>query len=598
MDNLNVVYYGYVFDASGYGHAARAYIHALHRTGITLSVVDLAGHARQVRDALVESLFNRKVDADFHLFHGIPPQWARLAFRLPNAIGMTVWETDVMPSQWRNILNHVLEVWVPCEFNVHTFRSALDTPLFKLPHALLPLHSNGNVLEPSQFLGVTGRDFVFYSLFEWQDRKSPHQVIESYMRAFPTASDTVLIIKTNPGAGNVARQAVEKARLQTRSEARVDIRCEAWNEAQIETLHARGDCYMSLHRGEGWGYPLFEAASRGTPVIATNYSGPLEYLNPQEHHLVEYELSPVHQPYLYYHPRMRWAEPKLTQAAELVRWVYDNRESAKEQAGKASERIQQAYSLDAVGTMARERLVQLLRRTQPQKWTWLERVERANRLAPVIPIPAKWYDEDYFENGYKSNWNQGYSWQSFSGLFRETATFLTSIFSEATSYLDIGCAKGFLVRALHERGKDCWGFDHSRWAIDRVEESIKPFVMQASVDEVHYDRQFDVLLAFSIFESLTESQALAFLSRARAWSRQAIIATIPSFQSQEEEEYCKKDDGDLSHISIRSRQWWHELFLRAGWQQDHLHRVVERVCQTHELPTKMGWKVYVYAPGQ
>jgi ADP-heptose:LPS heptosyltransferase/glycosyltransferase involved in cell wall biosynthesis len=597
MDNLNVVYYGYVFDASGYGHAARAYIHALHRAGITLSVVDLAGHARQVRDELIESLVDRKMSADFHLFHGIPPQWARLAFRLPNAIGMTVWETDVMPSQWRNILSHVLEVWLPCEFNVRTFRSTLDTPLFKLPHALLPLHSNGNVLESSQFLDVTDRDCVFYSLFEWQDRKSPHQVIESYMRAFPTASDTVLTIKTNPGAANVARQAVEKARLQTRSEARVDIRCEAWNEAQIEALYARGDCYVSLHRGEGWGYPLFEAASRGTPVIATNYSGPLEYLNPQEHHLVEYELSPVHQPYLYYHPRMRWAEPNLTQAAELMRWVYDNRESAKEQAVKASERIQQAYSLDAVGAMARERLLKLLKRTQPQKWTRLERVERANRLSPVIPIPGDWYDEDYFENGFKSNWDQGYSWQSFSGLFRETAAFLTSIFSEASSYLDVGCAKGFLVRALRECGKECWGFDHSPWAIDHVEQAVKPFVIQASVDSISFDRSFDILMAFEVFEKLTESQLVSFLSRARAWTRMGLLATIPSFQTEEEERLYKKADKDLSHITMRNRTWWDELFLSTGWRQDHLHRLVERLCQKHKLPVNMGWKVYVYAPG-
>ena len=119
--------------------------------------------------------------------------------------------------------------------------------------------------------------------------------------------------------------------------------------------------------------------------------------------------------------------------------------------------------------------------------------------------------------------------------------------------------------------------------------------MQASVDDISYDRQFDVLVALSIFESLTESQVLSFLCRARAWTRQALFATIPSFQ-QEEEEFSRKDNHDLSHITIKSRQWWHELFLRAGWRQDYLHRIVERMCQAHSLPTKMGWKVYVYAP--
>ena len=121
MDNITLTYYGHVFDASGYGQAARSYIHALHGAGVKLSVVDLMNHGRQVHDDLVESLIGRSTNPDFHLFHGIPPQWGRLAFRLPNAIGMTVWETDTMPTQWRNILGHVIDVWLPCRFNVETF---------------------------------------------------------------------------------------------------------------------------------------------------------------------------------------------------------------------------------------------------------------------------------------------------------------------------------------------------------------------------------------------------------------------------------------------------------------------------------------------
>ena len=549
MDELSLVYYGYVFDASGYGHAARAYVHALHAAGIRLSVVDLANHARQVRDELVESLVGKKITADFHLFHGIPPQWARRAFRHPNAIGMTVWETDVMPSQWRNVLDHVLEVWLPSEFNVSTFRKSLDTPIFKLPHAILPFSSNGNVPEPNQFLGVAQQDFIYYSIFEWQDRKSPQGLLESYLRAFPTETETVLLLKANSGAAEIARQSVDEARRKFRSEARILVHCEAWNEAQIEALHERGDCYVSLHRGEGWGYPLFEAARRGTPVIATNYSGPVDYLNPENHCLVQYTLGSVRQPYHYYHPQMRWAEPDLNHASELMRWVSDNRDVAKDRAAKIAKEIQRVYSLDTVGSKARDRLLTLLKKTQPEKWKRLGKNRLVSQLSPDIPIPPEWYDEDYFENGLKSNWDGGYIWPLYADLFCRTAEFLVDVFSEATSFLDIGCAKGFLVRTLREHGKDCWGFDHSEWAIDRVDESIRPFVIQASVDDVSYDRQFDVLLALSIFESLTESQIFTFLSKARAWTRQALFAVIPSFENEQEEENSKR-----SAISLNNRK--------------------------------------------
>jgi cyclopropane fatty-acyl-phospholipid synthase-like methyltransferase len=121
-------------------------------------------------------------------------------------------------------------------------------------------------------------------------------------------------------------------------------------------------------------------------------------------------------------------------------------------------------------------------------------------------------------------------------------------------------------------------------------------VLLASVDDASYDRPFDIVTAFSIFESLTEIQVSAFLSRARAWTKQAIIATIPSYEDKEAV-FNQEQDRDLSHITIKSRKWWHEVILKAGWRQDPLHKIVQQMCQDHELPKKMGWRVYVYAPG-
>jgi len=596
MDTLNVMYYGYVFDASGYGQAARAYIHALHSVGINLSVVDLTNRTRQVQDALVASLVGKPLTPDVHLFHGIPPEWARLAFRLPNAIGMTVWETDTMPTQWRNILNHALEVWLPCEFNVAVFHAALDRPIFKLPHTLFPAPNAAPGLDAHQFLPIAEDDWVFYSIFEWQDRKGPRELLETYLRAFPTATDTLLVLKTNPGAAQVAHQAVATLRQQVCSEARVEVRCEVWDEAHLAALQARGDCYVSLHRGEGWGYPLFEAASRGTPVIATNYAGPLEYLHPHSHHLVRWSSSAVRQPYIYYSPRMHWADPDLNHAAELMRRVYENRDSARERAAKAAELIQENYSLEKIGTLARSRLLNLLQRTNPRRSARLIQIERRQRLNPPIPIPGDWYDQDYFENGLKSNWAHGYSWTLFASLFQETAQFLTEFFSEADSFLDIGCAKGFLVRALHERRKEGCGFDHSRWAIDQADAVAKPFLRLASVDEVHFDRQFDVLLALSMLESLTEGQLQAFLTRARAWTRQAFFATITTLPPAVERQAASRPDCDLSHVTMQPRAWWQAAFLRAGWRQDYAHRLAQQFCQNHPLILKMGWQVYLFAP--
>jgi len=596
VHDVSLRYYGHVFDATGYGYAARGYLHAMHAAGIQLSVVDLMRHERQVSDDLVARLVARDLEPDFHLFHGIPPQWARLAFPLRNTIGMTVWETDTMPVQWRNVLSHVLEVWLPCDFNVSAFRRDLRTPLFKLPHVVPPAFK-GPIPSPESFLGVASKDFVFYSVFEWQERKSPAEMLQAYLRAFAGRRDTVLIMKTSPQAAAAAQQALEAARVRTRSDAGVAIRAEAWSEAQLESLHRRGDCYISLHRGEGWGYPLFEAATRGKPVVATGYAGPLEYLSAEFAQLVPFRIAPVRQRYQYYHPTMHWADPDAAAAIDRLRWVDEHRDVARLRAAAAAERLRQMYSAEHVGGLAHDELLRILKRTNAPRFAALRRAIAARTLAPPLPIPGEWYDRGYFEDGTKSNWLDGYRWSSFGVLFVETARFLTTTFREAESYLDVGCAKGFLVRTLREAGKSCWGIDHSPWAIEQADPAASPFLTRGSAEAIQTEHAVDVVLAFDLLSHLTESQAEVFLQRARHVARMGIVAVVKCFETLDEERLSgEQHDVDLSHILLRSRTWWHDRFIAAGWRQDALHRTLQHLCNNHELPRKMRWRMFVYAP--
>jgi 2-polyprenyl-3-methyl-5-hydroxy-6-metoxy-1,4-benzoquinol methylase len=415
-----------------------------------------------------------------------------------------------------------------------------------------------------------------------------------FLQAFSATDKAVLIMKMNPGAAGAAAKALEDTRRQFPSRARVELRCEAWDEKQIATLHRRGDCYLSLHRGEGWCYPLFEAACNGTPVVATAYSGPLDYLDQEHHQLVPYRLTPVCQPYMYYHRRMNWAEPDAAQAAAKLRWVFENQEAAKQKAAEAATCLRRRYANQEVGSLVKNRLLALLEHTNRTRWERIRNADRARRPRPPVPIPADWYDADYFENGITSNWDCGYTWPLFAGVFRETAAYLSTLFNDARSFLDLGCAKGFLVRCLRESGRECWGFDFSRWAVEHADESARPFVQLASVDDIAFERRFDLLLAFEVFAHLTEEQVRSFLRRARPWIRTAFLATIPCFASDNERSQYQASDQDLSHITLRSRDWWHQLFLQAGWSAAHSD--LQRACQDHPLPRKMGWKVFVYRP--
>jgi ADP-heptose:LPS heptosyltransferase/SAM-dependent methyltransferase len=587
---LRLAYYGAVSDASGYGEAARAYVHALHEAGVRLAVVDTGGRPAAVRDPLIAKLQGTDPEADFHLFHGIPTYWARMAYRLRNVIAMTVWETETMPPQWRNPLTHALDVWLPSHFNVDVFARALGRQPFRLPHPL-PLRAAGGH-SPIEFsrVDVGPNDFVFYACFEWQDRKNPNGLIDAYFRAFPQDEDTLLLIKTSPSAADVACRTVQEIRSRHGAASRVVLCCEAWSDRQIDALHERGDCYVSLHKGEGWGYPLFEAAARGKPIIATAYSGPLDYLDRRCHWLVRATPAPVRQHYAYYSPAMRWSEPDLAQAAEGMRAINSDRERARAGARLAAARLRKEYAPARIGEMARTRLAELLGRINPERAVVLP----PRYLAPQVPIPGEWYDADYFESGAKSNWKGGYTWPLFTGVFSEAAAYLGHLFPEAQSFLDIGCAKGFLVRTLRERGLEAWGVDHSPWAIEHAEPAARRYLQLGDATTVDLDRQFDIAVALSLFESLTEEQLDTLLPRVRSWTRQALVAVIADLPDGGATD---QTTDDLSQITLRPRRWWLERLQASGWRQDALHRGFERIARTHTLAKRMGWSVYVLSPG-
>lgn len=357
-DAISVNYYGEVFSTSGYGTAARAYIRALHASGVRVSVVGPGRPPHRFQDSIIQSLIGREPNADFTILHAIPLFWPRWAYTASNVIAITVWEADPIPQIWHRALKHAVDVWVPCEFNVKAFGKALGTAPFRLPYAL-PVCDAPCAVDPTE-LSVNPTDFVFYSIFDWQYRKNAQGTMEAFLRAFPDECDAVLLLKTIASAANDAQRTLEQARAETRSRARVFLRCEAFSEAQIEALHERGDCYVSLHRGEGWGYPLFEAAARAKPVVASAQGGPLDFLDPTRHRLVPCRDVAVQEPYFLFTRQMQWGEPDLVAAAQALRWVYEHRDAARVDAEVAAPYLRSRYSLEPIGEAAKSRLLGLL----------------------------------------------------------------------------------------------------------------------------------------------------------------------------------------------------------------------------------------------
>jgi glycosyltransferase involved in cell wall biosynthesis len=392
---MNAIYYGYIFEPTGYGEAARAYIHALHQAGINLSVVSL-GHRQLVRDALVECLLYKPVRSPaFRLCHAPPNRLAALKSHLDRrVVALTAWEADRVPDAWVDILNRVSDVWVPCSYNVEAFERSLKTPIFNLPHPFVPCSASTDASHAvCAALGLRDEDFVFYSILTWQERKNPLGIIDAFLKAFAEERNVVLVLKTRwnltterraitqlnrntqeIGVGNgdgdfhkwQGRADSNNEELRPRTDQllakphqRIRIIGVDWPSEWLVALAERGNAYVSLHHGEGWCYPLFDAACRGIPVVATKYSGPADYLTPEFHSLVDCHPTNVTRRDERFNPDMLWATPDLSHAASLMRYIYENSSDASERARLGAFQLRDKYSLARVGEAAVNRLKDL-----------------------------------------------------------------------------------------------------------------------------------------------------------------------------------------------------------------------------------------------
>ncbi len=364
-----VKYIGPVFDGSGYAEAARNYVLSLYKKGypVTLSPISFEKTRPELGEngKILQSLVKNNVEYDKVIVHSTPDLWARWTEfeRNKYIIGYTVWETSKLDSRWITACNKVNEVWVPCDWNMQVFRdSKVTVPLHKIPHAIDVPNLNG--LHNLNLQDVSPNTYVFYSIFQWQERKNPYGLLSAYNAAFSGVEDVVLVIKTYNRDQADDLDEIRNLILNFRKYIHLDhypkimLIVENMSKESILDLHRRGDCFLLLQRSEGWGLPHFEAAAVGKPVITPGYGGQLDFLNKENSYLTDYTLCPVTgmtwSPY--YRGDQLWCEPDLGHAIKLMRHVYNNRDEAIEKGKKARQYVEENFTWGRVGDMMVERL--------------------------------------------------------------------------------------------------------------------------------------------------------------------------------------------------------------------------------------------------
>lgn len=211
-------------------------------------------------------------------------------------------------------------------------------------------------------------------------------------------------------------------------------------------------------------------------------------------------------------------------------------------------------------------------------------------------VPHEFYDAEYYVGRTKSNWKKkSYEWENFDKIFRDWAAFLVTGFPEAHSFLDVGCARGFLEKAMAELAEDnerddisIEGFDFSEWAIGNAVEQAKPFISCASVDNYEFTKDYDVLVSLDTFEHLTEEQATNFLNRSRHYVNNAGFFVIALDEERQMDE--------PSHVNLKNRSWWDAKFEECGWVNDWWAKMKTALAMREKFAVVNQVEIFVKRP--
>jgi glycosyltransferase involved in cell wall biosynthesis len=363
--------------ASGLGQAARRSAEMIARGGFRTSAFDfgLDNPAPEGFSTAFEhgGLKHAKINLIHLNAESIPLVYAYMpdVFRSSYNIGYFYWELDTPANCHYLALELLDEIWVSSEYCRSTYVNATSKPVVNV--GMCAEHLDGVSRREARAyvadrLGSSPDDFVFLSAFDsfsFIQRKNPISVIRAFRAAFPEDPRMRLVLKTHN------RQFIgdpQQIRMwsgieeEVGGDERITIINETLSYEELRKLKAGSDCFISLHRSEGWGFGMIEAMGSGIPVVATGYSGNMDFCTPETCWLVDYDLVCLYpEDYIFVVPGQKWAEPRLASAVAQMRSVaYDAGERAR-RVDAATRYVQANFSEQAITARYAARLRELMK---------------------------------------------------------------------------------------------------------------------------------------------------------------------------------------------------------------------------------------------
>lgn len=363
---FGINYIGYYTGTFGLGVALRTCVRASHTENIPLILRNIRPDIKNLQtDFSLRSLASSNCNYPINCFNINPdlfykvPLWLKHSeWREKYNIGYWFWELANAPATWKYAAEFVDEVWVSSDFNLFAMRN-LHSRVIKIPMGI-HVEQSGTIFDLKKY-GVNDSSFKFLTSFDFFssfNRKNPISTIKAFLMAFPKCHTNVnLIVKSING--NQFPNELMLLKTAAQDDKRIIVIDSNLTSEEQTALMTLCNSYISLHRAEGFGLGLAEAMFLSKPVIATGYSGNLEFMNPENSFLVPYELKRIQKDEYSNAQGQYWADPNIFEASKVMKLVYEN-ESLRTSIGLAAKcYIQKYHSINTMGNCIKNRLLEI-----------------------------------------------------------------------------------------------------------------------------------------------------------------------------------------------------------------------------------------------
>jgi glycosyltransferase involved in cell wall biosynthesis len=297
-------------------------------------------------------------DADVVMVHREPHNYGDIYRAYPSlrrkyVVAYAVWEATELPEAYKRSIGHVQEVWTCSRYCADVFGKYHPCVTY-IPHAI---HRSSECDDRDrrlvrEMLSYSKEDINFLIITKTRDkRKNLQGLIRMFRHLQQRIPRVRLIVKTSPNESGLPH-----------TEDQVTYLPCWFSDAEINALYEIADIYVSPHHSEGWGLTLSDAMLFRKPVLATGYSGNLEFMNPSNSVLIDYSEENIRPDDCFglFHEGMKWAYPNEQDAVRKMETLCEtHRERATNRmVQRATEEINM-FSPAAIADLMHSRLQQI-----------------------------------------------------------------------------------------------------------------------------------------------------------------------------------------------------------------------------------------------